>query len=173
MELAPAEWCGRACGDPLMKSHEVLRQAADRIGVKALAAALRLSPALVYKWCQEFDPDDHDAGGALNPLDRLAEIHRLTKDDRLVNWLCHEAGGFFVRNPEVPERKHRTELLVETQRLVHEFSQLLLTVTHSLEDDGQITKAESGSIRNSWELFKSTVEEFSVACENGLYESRK
>lgn len=150
-----------------------MRLASDRIGVKALAAALRLSPALVYKWCQEFDPNDPDVSGALNPLDRLAEIHRLTRDDRVINWICHEAGGFFVRNPDVPERTHRTELLIETQRLVHEFSQLLLTVTRSLEDDGQITQAESTSIRDSWELFKSTVEEFTVACEKGLFHSKK
>lgn len=156
-----------------MKSYDVLRNAADHIGVKALAAGLRLSPALVYKWCQEFDPNDPDVSGALNPLDRTAEIHKLTKDDRIINWLCHEAGGFFVRNPDVPERSHRTDLLVETQRLVHEFSQLLLTVTRSLGDDGQITKAESESIRNAWELFKSTVEEFTVACEEGFYQSKQ
>ena len=36
-----------------MLSHEVLRRAAEPIGVKALAAKLRLSPAMVYKWCQE------------------------------------------------------------------------------------------------------------------------
>ncbi len=159
--------------DLRMKSYDVLRNAADHIGVKALAAALRLSPALVYKWCQEFDPNDPDVSGALNPLDRTAEIHKLTKDDRIINWLCHEAGGFFVRNPDVPERSHRTDLLVETQRLVHEFSQLLLTVTRSLGDDGQITKAESEGIRSAWELFKSTVEEFTVACEEGFYQSKQ
>ena len=39
-----------------MRSHEVLREAAEKIGVKALAARLRLSPALVYKWCEDTSP---------------------------------------------------------------------------------------------------------------------
>ena len=44
-----------------MQSHEVLREAADKVGVKKLAAELKLSPALVYKWCEEAQPDDPDA----------------------------------------------------------------------------------------------------------------
>ena len=72
-----------------MRSHEVLRAAADRIGVKALAARLRLSPALVYKWCQPRDAE----GGARNPLDRLAEIVRATGDDGVVRWILTVSGG--------------------------------------------------------------------------------
>jgi len=154
-----------------MRSYEVLREAADKIGVKALAAKLRLSPALVYKWCQDFDPDDPDASGARNPLDRLAEIVHETGDRNVVQWLCHEAGGFFVSNPNVRSAKTGTELLVNTQRMVQEFSQLLLTVTKSIEDDGRIQPAEAERIRDSWELFKRTVEEFAIACERGLFGS--
>lgn len=152
-----------------MRSHEVLRRAVDSIGVKAVAADLRLSTALVYKWCQEWDPDDPDASGARNPLDRVADIVRLTADRDVVNWLCHEAGGFFVSNLSEPPSAVSTELLVNTQRLVKEFSQLLLTVTKSIEDDGQIEPAEADRIRSAWELFKGTVEAFTVACERGLY----
>jgi len=47
-----------------MRSHEVLERAADTIGVTMLASKLRLSSALIYKWCQESDPDDPDASGA-------------------------------------------------------------------------------------------------------------
>ena len=36
-----------------MKSYEVIRQAVDEPGVKAVAAALKVSPALVYKWCEQ------------------------------------------------------------------------------------------------------------------------
>jgi len=156
-----------------MRSHEVLKRAADTIGVKALAAELRLSQALVYKWCQEWDPNDPDAGGARNPLDRLADTVRLTGDRDVVNWLCHEAGGFFVRNPSKPPADVSTKLLVNTQRLVKEFSQLLLTVTKSIEDDGEIEPAEADRIRNAWELFKGTVEAFTVACERGIYRTKQ
>ncbi|MBK8268906.1 MAG: hypothetical protein IPK83_11620 [Planctomycetes bacterium] len=47
-----------------MKSNEVLREAAEVVGVKALASELKLSPALIYKWCQEADPNDADLSGA-------------------------------------------------------------------------------------------------------------
>jgi len=152
-----------------MRSYEVLRQAADEVGVKALAAELKLSTALVYKWCQPSDPNDPDTSGARNPLDRLAEIVRFTKDTRVASWLCHEAGGFFVPNPPESSSDLPTELLSNTQRLVKEFSQFLLTVTKSIEDDGMIEPDEAERIRDRWELFKGTVESFAVACERGVY----
>ena len=152
-----------------MKSYEVLKHAADVVGVKALAANLRLSPALVYKWCQEFDPNDPDVSGARNPLDRLADIIEQTGDINVVQWLCHQAGGFFVRNPSVAPGRSGTELLANTQRLVQEFSELLMTVTKSIEDDGRIEANEANRIRDSWEDFKRIVEEFAVACEQGLF----
>ncbi len=152
-----------------MESYEVLRQAADGIGVKALAAELRLSSAMVYKWCQESNRDDPDASGARNPLDRLADIVRVTGSTDVVNWLCHQAGGFFVENPDLPGESLNLEMLTETQKLVEEFSRLLSTVTRSIEDDGFIEKDESKHIRQSWEQLKSSAEKFSVACEQGVY----
>ena len=153
-----------------MRSHEMLREAAEGIGVKALAAALRLSPALIYKWCQEADLDDPDASGARNPLDRLRDIVSATGSTDVVNWLCHEAGGFYVPNPRVPQTSLDTELLVNTQRLVEEFSRLLSTVTRSIENDGRIDPVEADNIRRAWEKLKSTAEEFTVACERGVYQ---
>jgi len=152
-----------------MRSHEVIREAADRIGVKALAATLRLSPALVYKWCQEWDPNDPDASGARNPLDRLLEVVRATGDTGVVQWLCHEAGGFFVTNPRVPPVDVNTELLRETRNVVEEFADLLSTVTASIENDSRIDAAEADRIRQAWEQLKSTGEQLTVACERGLY----
>jgi len=152
-----------------MRSYEVLKRAADKIGVKALAARLRLSSALVYKWCQESDATDPDASGARNPLDRLADIVEATGDREVVNWLCHEAGGFYVSNPPGPPPDVAADLLANTQRLVREFSQLLLAVTKSIEDDGMIEPAEADRIRNAWEMLKGTVESFTIACERGIY----
>lgn len=153
-----------------MLSHEVLRRAIEPTGVKALAGRLRLSPAMVYKWCQESAQDDPDASGARNPLDRLAEVFRATGSIEVINWLCHEAGGFFVSNPK-PTAVERvdTVLLRNTQKMVTEFSNLLLTVTHSIEDDGRISPAEADQIRAAWEQLKGTAEAFVVACERGTY----
>jgi len=120
-----------------MKSFEVIRNAVDEPGVKAVAAALKVSPALVYKWCEPpADSDDPDQSGAKNPLDRVREMYLLTKDIRLIRWLCNEAGGFYVANP-VPElRKSIDEqIYTETRSMVKEFSELLDAVTTAVEDD--------------------------------------
>ncbi len=152
-----------------MKSCEILKTAADTIGVKALAGKLNLSPALVYKWCQDSSKEDPDSSGARNPLDRLAEIVQATGDEKVVNWLCHEAGGFFVHNPRAHGGDNETELLRQTQVLVKEFSELLSTVTRSIEDDGQIEDKEADLIRGKWQTLKTTAESFVVACETGCY----
>ena len=152
-----------------MQSYEALRNAVDKIGVKALAARLRLSSALVYKWCQESADDDPHTSGARNPLDRVAEIVRATQDPAVVNWLCHEIDGFFVPNPHPPARAQDQELLHTTQRMVAEFSQLLSTVSESVRDDGVISPDEADRIRACWESLKSISESFVVACERGLF----
>ncbi len=152
-----------------MQSHEVLKRAADRVGVKSLAGTLRLSPALIYKWCQETNPADPDASGARNPLDRLADIVEATSDHGVLSWLCHEAGGFFVRNPASPPENIGAQLLLDTQRVVNQFSHLLAAVSKSIEDDGEIDPAEADRIRSAWEQLKGTVETFTVSCERGTF----
>ncbi|MFO0974500.1 MAG: phage regulatory CII family protein [Phycisphaerae bacterium] len=152
-----------------MKSHEILRQAIDRVGVKAIAADLRISPALVYKWCEEASADDPDASGTRNPLDRLRDIVRLTEDHRVVDWLCHEAGGFFAHNPRPRPPDVDADLLESTQKLVSQFSELLRDVSSSASDDGQISPAEADRIRTDWQRLKTTAETFVNACEQGIY----
>src|SRR3569832_668331 len=84
-----------------MKSYEVIRKAVDEPGVKAVAAALKVSPALVYKRCAPpAEDNDPNQSGAKNPLDRVRELFVRTKVKVLINWLCHEAGGVFVGNPD-------------------------------------------------------------------------
>lgn len=152
-----------------MKSWEVLREAADKIGVKALAARLNLSTALVYKWCQDWDKEDPGASGARNPLDRIKEIHEATEDPRVINWICGHAGGFFVENPHVDPADQEGTLLLTTQRVVEDFGKLLAAVSQSIENDGQITADEADHIRQVWEQLKTQAESFVVGCERGLY----
>ena len=157
-----------------MKSYDVIRQAVDEPGVKAVAAALKVSPALVYKWCEPpADEEDPDQSGAKNPLDRVREMYLLTKDIRLIRWLCNEAGGFFVSNP-VPEiRKTLDEqIFTETRSMVREFSELLDTVTESVEDDPGIDPQEADEIRQKWEDLKACLEKFVIRCEKGHYALR-
>lgn len=155
-----------------MESWEVLRNAVERVGVKALAARLNLSTALIYKWCQEPAGDDSEGSGTRNPLDRLKTILEVTHDDRVLNWLCNAAGGFFVRNPAAVPGEAEELLLSTTQRVVEEFGDLLATVSRSIEDDGSISAREADRIRQAWEALKTQAERFVVACERGMYRRR-
>jgi hypothetical protein len=155
-----------------MKSYEVIRQAVDEPGVKAVAAALRVSAALVYKWCEPPEgADDPDASGAKNPLDRVREMYEITKDIRLIRYLCNEAEGFFVANPKTPPpgKSLDENIFGETRSMVREFSELLDAITESLEKTPGIQIDEAVEIRQKWEDLKSCVEQFVRGCEAGFY----
>jgi len=154
-----------------MKSYEVIRGAVDEIGVKAVAAALKVSPALVYKWCEPAaEHDDPEASGAKNPLDRVREMYLQTKDIRVIRWLCNEAGGFFVANPVPHLRQGIDETIFgETRLMVRDFSELLDAVTESVEDDAHIDNHEADEIRQKWEDLKACVEQFVISCEKGHF----
>ena len=154
-----------------MKSHEVIRQAVEEPGVKAVAAAMKVSPALVYKWCEPpANEEDPEQSGARNPLDRARDLYELTRDIRLVRWLCNAAGGFFIANPSLELRRSLEEsIFAETRGMVREFSELLDAVTESVEDDPGIDPHEADIIRQKWEDLKACVERFVLACERGHY----
>jgi hypothetical protein len=158
-----------------MKSYDVIRAAVEEPGVKAVAAALGVSPALVYKWCEPpADSDDPEQSGAKNPLDRVAEMYQLTKDIRLVRWLCNQAGGFFVANPVADARKPvEANIFTETRGMVREFSELLDAVTESVEDAPGIDPDEADEIRQRWEDLKACLEKFVVSCEKGHYQLKR
>lgn len=158
-----------------MKSWDVLRAATDRVGVKAVAARLNLSTALIYKWCQEPPSDeDPEGSGARNPLDRMQALYEVTRDPEVINWLCHIADGFYVANPAVKPGREEGQLLNTTQRVVQDFGELLANISHSIEDDGLISAGEADRIRQSWEKLKGQAECFVVACERGMFsQSRK
>src|SRR4029453_14451522 len=140
-----------------MKSYEIIRQATDEPGVKAVAAALRVSAALVYKWCEPPEgAEDPDASGAKNPLDRVRESYEIKKDIRLIRYLCNEADGFFVANPKLPPAGKSLDenIFGETPSMVREFSELLDTITESLEKSPGVQLDEAGEIRQKWEDLK-------------------
>ena len=158
-----------------MKSYEVIRKAVDEPGVKAVAAALKVSPALVYKWCEPpAEEKDPDQSGAKNPLDRVRELYLQTKEKALINWLCNEAGGFFVTNPaHAQDRPLDQSIFTETRDMVRDFSELLDTITGAYENDPGIDLDEAGEIRQKWEDLKALVERFVIGCEKGFYHVKK
>ena len=149
-----------------MKSHEILKQSMENVGVKAIASDMRLSSSLLYKWCQSHaEPDE---SGATNPLDRVAKIFEATGDLQIISWICQQADGFFVSNPK-PGCDSAESLFAHTQRMVAEFSDLLQAVSKSYDQDGEVCQADAQRIRQEWEDLKGVGESFVSGCEDGLF----
>ncbi len=153
-----------------MESHEVLKNAIEKAGAKAIASDMNLSVSLIYKWCQS---RDYNVGAADNPLDRLFALYQLTKDDSLVRWLCQKADGYFVKNPVKEGDVSNAELFALTQKILTEFSEMLQAISISTANDGQITKREATQIRREWDQMKSITENFVKACEDGAFQFKK
>jgi hypothetical protein len=157
-----------------MESYEVLRRAVEQVGAKKVAGQMKVSPSLVYKWCQQVSESEPDeSSGARNPLDRVCALLGTTGDSRLVAWLCQQAGGFFVQNPNVPENRIDAEYIAHTQRIIEEFSDLLRVVSDAIADDGQVDQKEAERIRAAWEELKQYGEAFVCACEQGQFEKKR
>jgi hypothetical protein len=152
-----------------MHSHEVLKQAIDKVGAKKVAMDMKVSTPLVYKWCQEPTKEaGDDSSGARNPLDRTLALFRSTDEISLVNWLCNRAEGYFVANLEA-ESKFKEGSVHHTQTMIVEFSDVLKVIAESFANDGYIDPDEAVLIRREWQKLKSYGEEFVTACENGLF----
>lgn len=148
-----------------MESHEVLRQAFAKTSPKAVAADLKVSLSLVYKWAEK---QAEDGSGSRNPLDRLLKIIELSGDTRIVEWLCRKSGGYFVRNPE--SRCHQEyQVLPATNEIVGQFSSMLQRISAAAVDHS-ITSDEAAEIRECWDKLKSYAEGFVTCCEEGDFE---
>ncbi len=148
-----------------MESHEILKRSFEKTSPKAVAAELGVSLSLVYKWAQE---QSESGSGSRNPLDRLLEIVRLTEDIRIVEWLCHRCGGYFVRNPD-SSCDEGFEVLPATSEIVDQFSQLLHRISQAAADSS-ITPDEAEEIRLQWDKLKCYAEGFVRCCEEGDFE---
>lgn len=151
-----------------MQSHELLRQVFDQCSPKQISADLGLSLSLIYKWAE---PPQPDAGAASNPLDRVVALFRCSNDPRIVQWLCQNAGGFFVKNPKTTNA-HPDYLMPATNEIVQEFADLLAVIATAASDN-EVTRAEAKSIRARWEELKSVTETFVTCCEHGNFAALK
>ena len=151
-----------------MQSHEVLREIFEKTSPKQIAADLDLSLSLVYKWAEPPAADGPPTG---NPLERIAALYRATQDERLLQWLCQQGGGFFIRNPKT-HRAHPDFLIPATNQIVQEFADLLAVIATAAADN-QVTPKESKTIRARWEDLKSVTETFVACCEGGNFASLK
>ncbi len=150
-----------------MESHEVLKEAFESptTSPKEIASEMGVSLSLVYKWAQ---PSTETGSGSRNPLDRVSQLVELTKHPGIVEWLCHEAGGYYVRNPRC-EDGGGYEVVPATNEILQQFAGLLGLVTQAALDNA-ITPDESAEIRRVWDKLKAYCEGFVRCCEEGDFE---
>ncbi|MDP3981141.1 MAG: hypothetical protein Q8Q33_07005 [Chlamydiota bacterium] len=159
----------------MKETHEILKEAIDKVGVKEIAHTLHVSNALVYKWCQASpaDPNSKEQSGAANPLDRMLTIYKKTQDIDLVQCICQAAGGFFVHNPTCDPAAIDHEVLNNIQKIMAEFSETLDVIIKAYERDHRIDADEASQIRKEWEDLKRVGETFVNACESGIFNRNK
>lgn len=156
-----------------MESYDVIRNAVSRVGAKKVAAAMRVSVSLVYKWCEAPGVGVADeASGARNPLDRVRQLAECTGELAPIDWLCQRAHGTFVPDPEAGRADIDAEYIAHTQRMIQNFSDLLGVVSASIADDGRVDPGEAEEIRRQWQELKQYGEAFVLACERGLFDGR-
>lgn len=145
-----------------MQSHEVMKEVLRRTSAKQVAAELGLSLSLIYKWAEA--PDD--AASANGPLDRVAQLIRVTRDPSIAQWICEQSGGFFIRNPEnLPANR---PLMPVTNDIVQEFADMLATIAQA-SSDNIISEGEAKTIRRRWEELKAVTEGFVQSAEGGAF----
>ena len=147
-----------------MDSHEVMKDVLKKTSAKQIAADMGLSLSLIYKWAEP--PEDESGSGTGSPLDRVGQLIRITGDARVAQWVCEQAGGFYIRNPKnLPQGR---PLIPMTNDIVHEFADMLATIATS-SSDSVITNEEAETIRARWEELKSVTEGFVKAAESGNF----
>ena len=151
-----------------MESHEVLKRALRKTTPKAVAAELGVSLSLVYKWAEK---PSETGSGSFNPLDRLLQIIDLSGDTGIVEWLCRQQGGHFVKDPDVSGHQIN-HVLAATQEIIGQFSDLLNEISDAAEDQS-VGKDEAVAIRQCWDKLKSYAEAFVRACEAGDFRTMK
>jgi hypothetical protein len=147
-----------------MQSHELLREVFQQCSAKQVAADLGLSLSMIYKWAE---PDDSGGSGTVNPLDRIEALLRCCNDQRIVQWICQRAGGFFIVNPKTG-RPHAPFLIPATNKIVQEFADLLAVIAVAASDN-EINSSEAEKIRARWEDLKTVTEGFVHCCEQGNF----
>jgi hypothetical protein len=142
-----------------MKSHELLREIVHTGNPKQMAEDLGLSVSMIYKWSEPAEQS-----GTPNPLDRVSALIRSSGRTEIAQWVCEQAGGFFVKNSA--EKTSPPALLEATHKLVQEVAEVLSVVSAAAVDN-RIGAEEAKAIRKRWERLKSLTEGFVRACEAG------
>jgi transposase-like protein len=151
-----------------MKSHEIIKESCKKRGIKTVASELGVSTSLLYKWSQ---PPEASGSGSKNPLDRIIKLIQAANDPHMIEWICEQSGGYFVRNPESEEEKNYA-VMPATNEIVSQFSALLSEISEAAQDN-TIANNESKRIRKVWDALKSFTEGFVTCCEKGDFQKMR
>ena len=121
-----------------MKSHQVIKESCKKRGIKSIASEIGVSSSLMYKWSQ---PYDGSGSGSKNPLDRIVELINAIQAPTVIEWICEQSGGYFVRDPE-SQQEENFEVMPATNEIVAQFSALLGEISQAAQDN-TIEKKES------------------------------
>lgn len=146
-----------------MKSHEVVKACFADKSPKQIAEDIGVSVSLLYKWSQ---PVGDDQSGAINPLDRAVQLNAVAPDNEVLHWLCQQADGVFLSDPECASRAYR--YMPATNEIVRQFAVMLSEITQAALDN-QISPSEANAIRDLWDRLKTYTEGFVIACEEGNF----
>jgi hypothetical protein len=147
-----------------MDAHELMREVLKRKSAKQISAEMGLSLSLIYKWAEPAEPDS--GAGTSSPLERVGQLVRVTGDTGIAQWVCEQAGGFYIANPQ--NLPPSGLLMPVTNDIVQEFADMLATIATSAADS-MITMDEAKKIRARWEELKSVTEGFVKAAEAGAF----
>lgn len=148
-----------------MDSHEIIKKCFASRSPKEISAELGVSLSLLYKWAEE--PQSDGGSGATNPLDRTAQLIKLTGEQDILHWLCQQGHGYFIHEPKTSG--HTEALTPAVNSLVKHFALLLGDIAHS-SGDNLVTEEESERLRSAWDDLRTRTESFIRACEKGEYD---
>jgi transcriptional regulator with XRE-family HTH domain len=125
-----------------MQSHEVLKAAFKKSTPKAIASEIGVSLSLIYKWAQE----QSDSGsGSKNPLDRIMEIFRLTQHIEIIEWICEQSGGYFVKEEIREEDNQPLDVFPAMNEILFQFSELLSKISEAAKDNSSMKFVSIGT----------------------------
>jgi len=148
-----------------MQSYELLHEVFKAKPPKQVSEDIRVSISVLYKWAEQ--PKRDGGSGIGNPLDRVAALLQSTGDQRIAQWICERANGFFIQNPRSIPHPHY--LIPATNQIVQEFADLLQVIAKAAHDN-EVTSSEAKQIRARWEELKSVTEGFVASCEKGNFD---
>ena len=96
-----------------------------------------------------------------------------TGSNEPIEWLCRRVGGYLVMDPAVELAGYDAEYISHTQKMLHNFSELLRVISDSMTDDRVVDEEEAERIRSEWGRLKRYAETFVVACEQGMFGPRE